>query len=182
MNQDRCTSWIYKGRRTRDHIANICWIIGKAREVQRNIYFSFIGFTKASDRVDHNKQWEILKDIRIPEHLHLTCLLKNLYAGQEATIKTRHGTTDWFQIWKGIHQGCILSPCLFNIYPEYLMQNVRLDESQVGIKTTRRNINNLRYIDDTILMAENKEKLKSLLMKVKKECEKSGLKLNIQKN
>ena len=117
----------------------------------------------------------------ISEHLHLTCLLKNLYAGQEATVKTRHETTDWFQIGKGIHQGCILSPCLFSFYPEYLMQNIRLDESQAGIKTARRNSNNLRYTDDAILMVESKEKLKSFLMKVKKECEKVGLKLNIQK-
>ena len=128
--------------------------------------------------MDHNKQWEILKDMGIPEHLHLTCLLKNLYAGQEATVKMRHETTDWFQIGKEIHQGCILSPRLFSLYPEYLMQNVRLDESQAGIKTARRNSNNLRYTDDTILMAESKEKLKSLLMKVKKECEKAGSKLN----
>ena len=128
--------------------------------------------------MDHNKQWEILNDMGIPEHLHLTCLLKNLYAGQEATVKMRHETTDWFQIGKEIHQGCILSPRLFSFYPEYLMQNVRLDESQAGIKTARRNSNNLRYTDDTILMAESKEKLKSLLMKVKKECEKAGSKLN----
>ena len=115
----------------------------------------------------------------IPDHL--TCLLKNLYAGQEATVRTRHGTTDWFQIGKGVHQGCILSPCLFNLYAEYIMQNARLDEAQTGIKIARRNINNLRYADDTTLMAESKEELKSLLMKVKEESEKAGLKLNIQK-
>ena len=112
---------------------------------------------------------------------HLTCLLRNLYAGQEATVRTGHGTTDWFQIGKGVHQGCILSPCLFNLYAEYIMRNAGLDEAQAGIKNARRNINNLRYRDDTTLMAESKEELKSLLMKVKEESEKAGLKLNIQK-
>ena len=111
----------------------------------------------------------------------LTCLLRNLYAGQEATVRTGHGTTDWFQIGKGVHQGCILSPCLFNLYAEYLMQNAGLDETQAGIKTAGRNINNLRYADDTTLIVERKEELKSLLMKVKEECEKAGLKLSIQK-
>ena len=115
----------------------------------------------------------------IPDHL--TCLLRNLYAGQEATVKTGHGTTDWFQIMKGVHQGCILSPCLFNLHAEYTMQIAGLDEAQAGIKIARRNINNLRYADDTTLMAESKEELKSLLMKVKEESEKFGLKLNIQK-
>ena len=115
----------------------------------------------------------------IPDHL--TCLLRNLYAGQEATVRTRHGTMDWFQIGKGVPQGCILSPCLFNLYAEYIMRNARLDEAQAGIKIAGRNINNLRYADDTTLMAEGQEELKSLLMKVKKECEKTGLKLNIQK-
>ena len=112
---------------------------------------------------------------------HLTCLLGNLYAGQEATVRTRHGT-DWFKIGKGIHQGCILSPCLFNLYAEYIMQNARLDEVQAGIKISGRNINNLRYTDDITLMAESEEELRSLLMKVKEESEKAGLKLNIQKN
>ena len=162
-----------KGRGTRDQIANICWIIGKVREFQKNIYFCFI------DCVDHNKLWKILKEMGIPDHL--TCLLRNLYAAQEATIRTGHGTTDWFQIGKGVHQGCILSPCLFNLYAEYIMQNSRLDEAQAGIKIARRNINNLRYADDTTLMAESEEELKSLLMKVKEESEKVGLKLNIQK-
>ena len=115
--------------------------------------------------------------MRVPEHL--TCLLRNLYAGQEATVKTRRGTTDWFQIEKGVHQGCILSPCLFNLYAEYSMQNDRLDESQTRIKIARRNINNLRYGDDTTLMAESEEELKSFLMKVKEESEKAGLKPNI---
>ena len=113
---------------------------------------------------------------------HLTCLLRNLYAGQEATIRTGHGKMDWFQIGKGVYQGCILSPCLFNFYAEYIMRNAGLDESQAGIKIARRNINNLRYADDTTLMAESEEKLKSLLMKVKEESEKVGLKLNIQKS
>ena len=112
---------------------------------------------------------------------HLTCLLRNLYAGQEATVRTGHGTTDWFVIEKGVYQSCILSPCLFNLYSEYIMQNARLNEEQAGIKIAGRNINNLRYVDDTTLMAENKEELKRLSMKVKEESEKAGLKLNIQK-
>ena len=115
----------------------------------------------------------------IPDHL--TCLLRNLYAGKEATVRTGHGTTDWFQIGKGVHQGCILSPCLFNLYAEYIMRNAGLDEAQAGIKTAGRNINNLKYADDTILIAESEEELKSLLMKVKEESEKVGFKLNIQK-
>ena len=115
----------------------------------------------------------------IPELL--TCLLRNLYAGQEATVRAGHGTTNWFRIGKGVCQSYILSPCLFNLYAEYIMQNARLDEAQIGIKIARRNINNLRYADDTTLMAESKEELKSLLMKVKEESEKAGLKLNIQK-
>ena len=149
----------------------------KAWESQKNIYFSFIDYTKAFDCVDHNKLWKILKEIGIPDHL--TCLLRHLYAGQEATVRTGHGTTDWFQIGKG--QGCILSPCLFNLYAEYIMWNARLDEAQAGIKISRRNINSFRYADDTTLMAESKEELKSLLMKVKEECKKANLKLNIQK-
>ena len=139
----------------------------------------FIDDAKAFDCVDHNKLWKILQEMGIPDHL--TCLLRNLYAGQEATVRTGHGTTDWFQIGKGECQGCILSPCLFNLYTEYIMWNARLDEAQAGIKIARRNINNLRYTDDTTLMAESEEKLKSLLMKVKKESEIVGLKLNIQK-
>ena len=129
--------------------------------------------------VDHNKLWEILKKMGIPDHL--TCLLRNLYAGQEATVRTGHGTTDWFQIGKGVCQGCILSPYLFNLYAEYIMRNAGLEEPQAGIKIARRNINNLRYADDTTLMAESEEELKSLLVKVKEESEKAGLKLNIQK-
>ena len=167
-----------KGRGTTDQIANIRWIIKKAREFQKNIYFSFIDYAKAFDCVDHNKLWKILKEMGIPDFL--TCLLRNLYAGQEATFRTGHGTTDWFQIGKGVHQGCILSPCLLNLYAEYIIRNARLEEAQAGIKTAGRNINNLRHADDTTLMAESKE-LKSLLMKVKEESEKFGLKLNIQK-
>ena len=123
--------------------------------------------------------WKILQEMGIPDHL--TCLLGNLYAGQEAAVRMGHGTTDWFQIGKRVCQGCILSPCLFNLCAEYIMQNARLDEAQDGIKIAGRNINNLRYADDTTLMAESKEELKSLLMKVKEESEKVGLKLNIQK-
>jgi len=129
--------------------------------------------------VDHNKLWKILKEIGIPDHL--TCLLRNLYAGQEATVMTGHGTMDWFKIGKGIHQGCILSPCLLNLYAEYIMQNAKLDDSQAGIKIARRNINKLRYADDITLMAESEEELKSFLMRVKKDSEKAGLKLTFQK-
>ena len=147
----------------------------KQESSRRNIYFCFIDYAKAFDCVDHNKLWKILKEMGIPEHL--TCLLRNLYAGQEATVRTGHGTTDWFQIGKGVHQGCILSPCLFTLYVEYIMRNAGLDEAQAGIKTAGRNINNLRYADDTTLMA-GREELKSLLMKVKEKSEKVGLKLN----
>ena len=168
-----------KGRGTRDQIANICQIIEKAREFQKNIYFCFIGYAKASDCVNHNKLWKILQEMEIPDHL--TSLLRNLYAGQEATVRTGHGTTDWFQIRKGVHQGCILSPCLFNFYAEYIMRNAGLEEAQTRIKTARRNLNILRYADDTTLMAQSEEGLKSLLMKVKEENENVGLKLNTQK-
>ena len=129
--------------------------------------------------MDHNKLWEILKEMGIPDHL--TYLLRNLYVGQEATVRTGHGTTDWLQIGKGVRQGCILSPCLFNLYAEYIMRNAGLEEAQAGIKTTRRNINNLRYADDITLMTESEEELKSLLMKVKEKSEKAGLKVSIQK-
>ena len=132
-----------KGRGTTDQIANICWIIKKAREFQKKIYFCFINYAKAFDCVHHNKLWKILKEVGTPDHL--TCLLRNLFAGQEATVRTGQGTTDWFQIGKGVCQGCILSPCLFNLYAEYIMRNAGLEEAQAGIKTARRNINNLRY-------------------------------------
>uniref|UniRef100_A0A8B9WJG5 Reverse transcriptase domain-containing protein n=1 Tax=Bos mutus grunniens TaxID=30521 RepID=A0A8B9WJG5_BOSMU len=168
-----------KGRGTRDQIANIRWIIEKAREFQKNSYFCFIDYAKAFDCVDHNKLWKILKEMGIPDHL--TCLLRNLYAGQAATVRTGHGTTDWFQIGKGVCQGCMLSPCLFNLYAEYITGNSGLEEAQAGIKIAGRNINNLRYADDTTLMAESEEELKSLLRNVKEESEKVGLKLNIQK-
>ena len=145
----------------------------------KNIYFCFIDCAKAFDCVDYNKLWKILKEMGIPDHL--IWLLRNLYGGQEATVRTGHGTIDWFQIGKGVHQGCILSPCLFNSYAEYIIRNVGLRKTQAGIKIARRNINNLRYADDTTLMAESEEELKSLLMKVKEESEKVGLKLKIQK-
>ena len=151
----------------------------KARKFQKNIYFCFIGYAKAFDCVDHNKLCKILKEMGIPDLL--TCLLRNLYAGQETTVRTEHGTTDWFQTGKGVRQGCILSPCLFNFYAQYIMRTAGLEETQAGIKIARRNISNLRYADDTTLMAESEEKLKSLLMKVKEESEKIALKLNIQK-
>ena len=156
------------------------WLIEKAREFQKNIYFCFIDYAKAFDYLDHNKLWKILKEMGIPDHL--TCLLRNLYAGQEATVRTEHGTTDWFQIGKGVRQGYILSPCLFNSYAEYIMRNAGLEEAQAGIKIAGRNINNLRYADDTTLIAESEEELKSPLMKVKEESQKVGLKLSIQKN
>ena len=149
----------------------------KAREFQKNIYYCFINYAKAFDCVDHNKQWKILKKVSIPDHL--THLLRNLYAGQETTVRTRHGTTDWFHNGEE-HQGCILSPCLFNLYAEYIIRNAGLDEAQAGIKISGRNISNLRYADDTTLMAESEE-LKILLMKVKEESENVGLKLRIPK-
>ena len=148
-------------------------------DVFSNIYFCFIDYAKAFDCVDHNKLWKILKEMGIPDHL--TCLLRNLYAGQEATVRTGHGTTDWFQIGQGVRQGCLLSPCLFIFYAEYIMRNPGLEEAQAEIKIAGRSINNLRYADDTSLMAESEKELKSLLMKVKEESEKVGLKLNIQK-
>ena len=167
-----------KGQGTRDQIANICWIIQKARELQRIIYFCVINYAKAFDCVDHHKLWKILQEMGVPDHL--TCLLRNLYAGQEATVRTGHGTTDWSQIGKGVLQGCILSPCLFNFYAEYIMRNAGLEKGQTGIKIDGRNINNLRYADGTTLMAESKEKLKSLLITVKEESQKVVLKLSIE--
>ena len=169
-----------KGRGTRDQIANIRWIMEKAREFQKNTYFCFTDYAKAFDCVDHNKLQKILQEMGIPDHL--TCLLRNLYAGQEATVRTGHGTMDRSQIREGICQGCILSPCLFNLYAEYIMWNARLAEAQAGIKIVGRNINNLRYVDDTTFIAESEEELKSLLMKVKEESEKIGLKLHIQEH
>ena len=149
---------IQKGRETRDQIANICWIIEKTREFQENIYFCFIDYVKDFDCVDHNVLWKILKVMGITDHL--TCLLRNLYTGQEAAVRNGHGTTDWFQIGKGVRQGCILSPCLLNLFAEYIMNNTGLDEAQAGIKIAGRNINNLRYADNTTLMLKSEEELK----------------------
>ena len=168
-----------KGRETGDQIANIRWIIEKAREYQKNIYFCFIDYTKAFDCVHHNKLWKIQKEMGIPDDL--TCFLINVYAGDKATVRTGQGKTDWFQIGKGVRQGCILSPCLVNFYAEYIMRNTGLEEAQAGIKIARRNINNLTYADDTTLMAESEEELKSFLMNMKEKSEKVCLKLNIQK-
>ena len=148
----------------------------KQESSKKNIYFCFIDYAKAFDSVDHNKLWKILKEMGIPDHL--TCLLRNLYAGQEETVRTGQRTTNWSQIGKGAHQGCILSPCLFNTYAEYIMRNTGLDEAQAELRFAGRNINNLSYADDTTLMAESEE-LNNLLMKVKEESEKAGLKLYI---
>ena len=145
-----------KGRETKDQFPDIHWIIEKSREFQKNSYFCFIDYAEAFDCADHNKLCKILKELGIPDHL--TCLLRNLYARQEATVRTGHGTTDWFQIGKGVWPGCILSSCLFNFYAEYIMRNARLYDLRAGIKISRRNINNLRYADDTILMTETSER------------------------
>ena len=149
-----------KSRETRDQIANIHWIVEKVREFQKNIYFCFIDYVKAFDYVDHKKLWEITIEMGIPDHL--ICFLRNLYAGQEAAVRTGHGSTDWFQVRKGVRQDCILSPCLFNFYAEYIMRNAGLKETQAGIKIARRDINNLRYEDDTTLLAEVKRAKKPL--------------------
>ena len=151
----------------------------KKQESSRKMSISALLTMSKPLTVDHNKLWKILREMGIPDHL--TCLLRNLYAGQEATVRTGHGTIDWFQIGKGVCQGCILSLCLFNFYAEYIMRNTELEETQAGIKIAGRNINNLRYVDDTTLVAESEEELKSLLMKVKEKSEKVGLRLNIQK-
>ena len=165
-----------KGRGTRNQIANISWIIEKAKEFHKNIYFCIIDYAKAFDCVDHHKLWKILQEMEIPDYL--ICLLRNWYAGQERTVRTVRGTINWFQIGKGVYQGCILSPYLFNLYAEYITRVAGLEEAQTEIKVAGRNINNFRYADDTTLMAESEEELKSLL-KVKEESEKAGLKLNI---
>ena len=174
-------NWIWKRQKKRSNSisANIHWVIEKARKSKENIYFCFIDYAKAFDYVDHNKLWIILKEMGIPDHL--TCLLRNLYTGQEATVRTGYGTMDWFQIGKGVCHGCVLSPCLFNFYAEYIMRNTRLNEAQAGIKIAGININNLRYADATTPMAEREQELKSLSKKVKEESEKAGLKLNIQR-
>ena len=172
-----------KSRGTRDQIVNICWIIETAREFQKKtIYFCFTDYAKAFDCVDYNKLWKILKEVGIPDHL--TCLLRNLYASQEATVRTGHGMTNYFQIGKGVCQIiCRVhhEKCLFKLYAEYIMRNAALYGTQAGIKISGRNINNLRYADDITLMVESEEELKNLLMKVKEEGKKNGLKLNIQK-
>ena len=155
---------------TRDQIANIRWIIEKAREFQKNIYFCFIDYAKAFVWITTN--WKTLQEMGIPDYL--TCLLRNLYSGQEATVRTGHGTMTWFQIGKGVHRCCILSPCLFNLYIEYIMWNARLDEAQTAIKIVVRNVSKLRYADDATLMAESEGELKNLLMKVKGESEKAA--------
>ena len=160
-----------KGRGTRDQIANIHWITEKAREFQRNISFCFIDYAKAYDCVDHNKLWKILQEMGIPDHL--TCLLRNLYSGQVAIVRTGHGTKDWFHIRKGVRQGCILSPCFFNLHAEYTMRNARQDEAQAGIGIARRSSNNLRYAENTH-MAESEEELNTIMMKVKEESKKVG--------
>ena len=149
MNVQAVQAGFRKGRGTKDQIANILWIMEKAREFQKNIYFCFIDYAKAFDCVDHHKLWKILKEMGIPDHL--ACLLRNLYAGQEATVRSGHGTTDWFQIGKGVCQGYLLPPWLYNFYAEYIMRNAGLDAAQAGIKIAGRNINNLRYADDTTL-------------------------------
>ena len=158
-----------KGRGTRDQIANIRCIIEKSREFQ-NIYFCFIDYAKAFDCVDHHRLWKILKGMGTMDHL--TSLLRNLCACQEATVRTGHETTDWFQVRKELYQGCILSPCLFNLYAEYIMWNAGLDEAQAGIEIAGRNINNLRYADNTTLMAESKEELKRFWWKWKRKVKK----------
>ena len=168
-----------KGRGTKNQLQTSAGSWKKQESSRKTFNFYFIDYVKAFDYVDHNKMVKILKEMGIPDHL--TCLSRNLYAGQEATVRTGHGTTDWFQIGKGVHQGCILSPCLFNLYAEYIMRKTGLEEAQAGIKIAGRNINNLRYAYDTTLLAESEEELKSLLMKVKEESLKAGLKLNIQK-
>ncbi|KAF7247849.1 Retrovirus-related Pol polyprotein from type-2 retrotransposable element R2DM [Varanus komodoensis] len=168
---DKVQAGFRRGRGSRDQIANIRWIMEKVREFQKNIYFCFTDYAKAFDCVDHNKLGQILKEMGVPDHP--ICLLRNLYAGQEATVRTGHGTTDWFKIEKGVRQGCILSPCLFNLYAEHIMRKAGLDESPGGIKIAGRNINNLRYANNTTLMPESEEELKRLLMQVKLESAKS---------
>ena len=168
-----------RGRGTRDQIANIRWIMEKTREFQKDAYFCFIDYTKAFDCVDHSKLWMSLLNTGVPSHL--IWLLKNWYADQVAAVRTEQGLTEWFKIEKGVRQGCILSPYLFNLYAEHIIRNAGLEETEVGIRIAGRKINNLRYADDTTLMAENEEDLKNLLLKVKEESVKAGLLLNIKK-
>ena len=168
-----------KGRRIRDQIANFLWIIEKAKEFQKNIYFYLIDYTKAFDSVDHKKLWKTLKEMGIPNHL--TCLLRNLHADQEAIVRTLYGTAAWFRIEKGVRQGYLLSLCLFNLHAEFIIQKAGVDELQYGIKIAGSNINHCRHVNDTTLLVESEEELKSLLMSVKEESAKSELKLNIKK-
>ena len=174
----RCPSWIYKRQRNQ-RLNCQSTESSKKQEIQKNIYFCFIDYTKAFDCVDHNKLWKILQEMEIPNHL--SCLLRNLYAGKEATVRMGHGTIDRYQIGKGVCQGCILSPCLFNLCGEYIMWNAGLDEAHAGIKIAGRKISNLRYADDATLMAESEEEPKSLLMTMKEESLKVGLKLKFRK-
>ena len=179
MNFQMCNLVLEKAEEPEIKLPTSTGSLKKQESSRKNIYFCFIGYAKAFDCVDHNKLWKILKEMGIPDRLN--CPMRNLYAGQEVTVRTRHGTTDWFQIGKGVRQGCILSPCLFSLYGERLMRNGGLEELQAGIKISRINTNNLRYAYDTTLMVESEGELKSLLIKVKEKSEKADLKLNIQK-
>ena len=173
----QCVNWelpdvqagFRKGRGARDQIANIFWIIEKARELKKK-KICFIDYAKAFNYVNHNKLWKILKEMAVPDHL--TCLLRNFFAGQEATVRTGHGTADWFKIGKRVYQGCILSPCLFNLYTQYIMRNAGQDDAQAGIKIARRNMNNLRYASDTTLMAESEEELRTSCCRWKRRVKK----------
>ena len=165
-----------KGRGTRDQIVNICCMVEKARGLQENMYLSLTDYAKAFDCGDHDKLWKALTEMGIPDHL--SCLLRSLYASQEGTVRTLQRTIDWLKIEKGVWQGCLLSPCLFNLHAEHIMRNAGLDEWQAGIKIGGRNINNIRCADDTTLMTEREEELKSFLMKMKEESERAGLRLN----
>ena len=169
-----------KGRGTKDQIANICWIMEKAREFQKNIYFCFIDYAKAFDCVDHKKLWKILEEMGIPGHL--TCLLRNLYASHKATVSIGHGTTNWFQMWKGVWKGCILSPCLFNLNAEYIMRNAGLEEAQAGIKIFGRTIKNLRYAGDKQPNGRKQIGIKERLDESKRKQWKSWLKVQHSKN
>ena len=168
-----------KGRGNRDQIANICWIIEKAGEFPKNISLFFISYAKTFDCVDQDKLWKALREMETPDHL--TFLLRNLYVGQEKTVRSLYGTTDWFKIEKGVPHGCLLSPCLYNLCTEHIMRNSGMDELPAGIKIDRRNINNLRYVEDATLTVESEEELKSLLMRVKEESERAGPRQNITK-
>jgi hypothetical protein len=168
-----------KGRRTRDQIASLRWIMEKAREYQKEFYLCFIDYSKAFDCVDHKKLWFVIKEMGVTTHVIV--FMKNLYTNQQASVKTEYGNTNWFNIGKGVRQGCILSPYLFNLYAEYIMRKASIDEAAARIKIGGRNINILRYADDTTLLAETADDLKYLLQKVKEESAAAGLKLNMKK-